>query len=137
MLKNILMSLAIVTACVLPYAPECVAAETSYPPQISNERGIKVTVSLQHIPTDAKTWDFEVTLETHTQSLSDDMAKSSLLIADGKQYQPLRWQGQPPGGHHRKGFLYFRASVPQPPSMELRIRLAGDTSPRTFKWTLK
>lgn len=34
------------------------AAELGYAPQVSNEREIKVTVTLQDIPTGAKTWDF-------------------------------------------------------------------------------
>ena len=113
------------------------AAELGYAPQISNERGIKVTVTRQNIVGEAKTWDFQVTLETHTQDLNDDLAKSSLLIADGKQYLPIGWEGAPPGGHHRKGVLRFRAIAPQPRSMELQIRLAGDTSPRSFRWLLK
>lgn len=106
-------------------------------PQISNERNIKVTATLQDISPETKTWDFEVTLETHTQDLSDDLIKSSTLIADGKRYQPLAWDGAPPGGHHRKGLLRFQATGPQPRSMELQIRLAADKSPRSFKWLLK
>lgn len=113
------------------------AAELGYAPQISNERGVKVTVIRPNILSEAKTWDFQVTLETHTQDLSDDLAKSSLLIADGKQYLPLSWEGAPPGGHHRKGLLRFKAIAPQPRSMELQIRLARDASPRSFKWLLK
>jgi hypothetical protein len=113
------------------------AAELGYAPQISNERGIKVTVTLQSIPSEAKTWDFRVVLETHTQDLSDDLVKSSVLIADGKQYLPTGWEGASPGGHHRKGLLRFKAIAPQPKSMELQIRLAGDASPRSFKWLLK
>ena len=113
------------------------AAELGYAPQVSNEREIKVTATLQNIPSEAKTWDFEVTLETHTKALGDDLVKSSMLIADGKQYTPLDWEGAPPGGHHRKGLLRFKAITPQPRSMELQIRLTGDTSPRSFKWLLK
>ncbi|MBI1886867.1 MAG: hypothetical protein HYS19_00610 [Nitrosomonadales bacterium] len=113
------------------------AAELGHAPQISNERGVKVTVTLQNILSEAKTLGFEVILETHTQDLSDDLAKSAVLIADGKQYLPLGWEGAPPGGHHRKGLLRFKAIVPQPRAMELQIRLAGDASPRSFKWLLK
>jgi len=105
-------------------------------PQTSNVRGIKVTARLQDISNVSKTWNFEVTLETHTQALSDDLVKSSTLIADGKRYLPLAWAGAPPGGHHRKGVLRFKAAGPQPRSMELQIRLTGDTSPRSFKWLL-
>ena len=113
------------------------AAELGYAPQVSNEREIKVTATLQNIPNEAKTWDFEVVLETHTKALNDDLAKSSVLIADGKQYLPLGWEGAPPGGHHRKGVLRFKAIAPPPASVELQIRLAGDPSPRSFKWLLK
>ncbi len=113
------------------------AAEYGYAPQVSNERKIKVTATLQNILSEAKTWDFGVVLETHTQTLSDDLAKSSVLIADGKQYMALEWEGAPPGGHHRKGVLRFKAIAPQPASVELQIRLAGDASPRSFKWQLK
>lgn len=113
------------------------AAELGYAPQVSNEREIKVTATLQKIPGGAKTWDFEVALETHTKTLNDDLAQSSMLIADGKQYLPLGWDGAPPGGHHRKGKLSFKALTPAPATVELQIRLASDPSPRSFKWLLK
>lgn len=113
------------------------AAELGYAPQISNERGVKVTATLQSIPNEAKTWNFQVTLETHTQDLSNDLSKSSVLISDRKQYMPLGWEGAPAGGHHREGLLRFKAIAPQPASVELQIRLAGDASPRSFKWLLK
>ncbi|MDP4029730.1 MAG: hypothetical protein Q8P42_12310 [Gallionella sp.] len=113
------------------------AAELGYAPQVSNEREIKVTATLQKTPSEARTWDFEVVMETHTKALNDDLAKSSALIADGKQYLPLSWEGAPPGGHHRKGKLRFKAIAPPPASVELQIRLAEDPSPRSFKWLLK
>ena len=113
------------------------AAESGYAPQVSNEREIKVTATLNNIPSAAKTWDFAVSLETHTQPMNDDLAKASVLIAGGKQYLPLGWEGSPPGGHHRKGLLRFEAIAPLPASVELQIRLIGDPSPRSFKWQLK
>lgn len=113
------------------------AAELGFAPQVSNERQVKITATLQSIPKDAKTWDFEVVLETHTHALSDGLESSSVLIADGKQYKPVGWEGSPPGGHHRKGMLHFKAIAPQPASVELQIRLIGDPSPRSFKWQLK
>lgn len=113
------------------------AAELGYAPQVSNELGIKVTATLQNIPKEAKTWDFEVSLETHKHALSDVMENSSVLIADGKQYKSVGWAGSPPGGHHRKGKLSFNAIAPLPASVELQIRLIGDPTPRSFKWRLK
>jgi hypothetical protein len=111
------------------------AAEAGLAPQTSDERGVKVTVTPQALA--QATWNFEVTLETHTQNLSDDLSRSASLVAEGKQYSPLGWEGAAPGGHHRGGLLRFKAIVPQPGLIELRIRLAGETSPRSFKWTLK
>ena len=146
MLKKLLISLAFAAIAAYPCAQDSGmariiavsnAAELEYELRINNERDVKVTIMLRNILNEAKTWDFEVTLETHTQALSDDLAKSSVLIADGKQYMPLGWEGAPPGGHHRKGLLRFKAIAPQPRAMELQIRLAGDTSPRNFKWLLK
>ena len=133
MLKHILF--AIVATVAIPASNA--AEKTGLAPQISNERSVKVTVTPKHLSRDAKTWEFEVTLETHTQDLKDDLVKSSTLIADGMQHAPLEWKGAPPGGHHRKGVLSFKAITPQPPSMELQIRLTGDAAPRTFKWLLK
>jgi len=113
------------------------AAELGYRPQVSNDRQIKITATLQTVANSAKTWDIEVSLETHTHTLSDALENSSVLIVDGKQYQPLGWEGSPPGGHHRKGILRFRALDLKPPAVELQIRLIGDTEPRSFKWQLK
>lgn len=112
------------------------AAETGLAPQTSNERGVKVAVTPQNFSNQVKTWDFEVTLETHAHDLKEDMAKSSTLFADGKQYVPLGWEGAPPGGHHRKGLLRFKTITPQPQSVELQIRLAGENAARNFLWSL-
>lgn len=135
MLKRLLSRLALVATIAFPFAYSGYAAETGFVPQTSNERGIKVTVAPRALA--AATWDFEVTLESHTRSLNDDLAKSAVLIADGTRYLPSGWEGAAPGGHHRKGVLRFKAVAPQPPLIELQIRLAGDASPRSFRWTLK
>jgi hypothetical protein len=128
------MTLAVLSAGMISMGN---AAEAGLVPQTRNEHGVKVTVTPQELSPAAKTWDFEVTLETHTQDLSDDLTKSALLIADGTKHMPLNWKGAAPGGHHRKGLLRFMAIVPQPRSVELQIRLAGDASPRSFTWSLK
>ncbi len=137
MLKTILISLTLAATIAFSYTHDGEAAEMGYAPQIHNERGIKVTATLQRTLNSAQIWDIEVTLETHTKTLNDDLAKAAVLAADGKQYLPLAWEGAVPGGHHRKGMLRFKAILPQPASVELQIRLAGDPAPRSFKWLLK
>ncbi|MBX9812146.1 MAG: hypothetical protein K2Y16_11135 [Burkholderiales bacterium] len=46
-------------------------------------------------------------------------------------YSPVKWQGDPPGGHHHKGTLQFKPVSPAPASIELRIQRAGETNPRS------
>lgn len=116
---------------------EARAAEMASASQTSNQGSVTITVAPQGFSSEAKTWDFAITLETHTQPLDDDLAKSSTLLGDGKPYRPLAWDGAPPGGHHRKGLLRFKAVTPPPQSVELQIRRAGEASPRIFRWRLK
>lgn len=137
MLRKLFTNLAVAAAIALPYASNTVAAEISYAPQISDKGNIKITVAPQNIPKAETNWDFEVTMESHTQALNDDLTKSAVLIADEKQYLPTAWDGAPPGGHHRKGLLRFKAIAPMHASMKLQIRLAGDAVPRSFEWVLK
>ncbi|MBI3432991.1 MAG: hypothetical protein HY018_12365 [Hydrogenophilales bacterium] len=115
---------------------EARAAETAPASQVSNQDGVKITVAPRGFPRGAKTWDFTITLETHTQPLDDDLARASTLIADGKPYRPLGWEGAPAGGHHRKGVLHFDAVTPLPQAVELQIRRTGEAIPRIFRWQL-
>lgn len=102
--------------------------------QSSSVAGVKITVEPKGFPRDAKTWDFAVTLETHTQDLDDDLVQSATLLADGTPHRPLGWDGPPPGGHHRKGILRFAAVTPLPQTVELQIRREGEPAPRVFRW---
>lgn len=110
------------------------AAEMTADTQTSNQGGVTIIVEPQGFLPEAKTWDFAITLETHTQALDDDLLVASTLLADGKPYQALSWEGAPPGGHHRKGVLRFEAVTPQPQAVGLQIRRMGEASPRIFRW---
>jgi hypothetical protein len=110
------------------------AAEVGAAAQTSNQGGVKISVESRGFPRGAKTWDFAVTLETHSQPLDDDLVNGATLLADGKRYRPLSWEGAPPGGHHRKGVLSFAAVTPQPQTVELQIQRPGEASPRVFRW---
>lgn len=101
--------------------------------QTSNQDGVKITVEPRGFPR-AKAWDFAITLETHTRRLDDDLVSGATLLADGKPYRPLRWEGSPPGGHHRKGVLSFGVVIPPPQAVELQIRRPGEAGPRVFRW---
>jgi hypothetical protein len=75
--------------------------------------------------------------DTHTQQLKDELMKSAVLVADGKALAPAAWQGDPPGGHHRKGVLRFDAVTPRPKTMELTIARSGEPKARSFRWQLR
>lgn len=106
-------------------------------PQTSKALGVTVTVTPLSLSNEAKSWDFEITLESHTQTLNDDLIGSSILIGDGRQSTPQGWEGAPPGGHHRKGLLRYKPISPAPQSLELRIQRTGEPIPRSFRWRLK
>ncbi len=112
----------------------CNATAAGLASQTSDAHAIKVTVTPRAA---LQAWEFEVSMETHTRNLNDDPAKVAQLIADGRPYAPLAWEGAPPGSHHRKGVLRFPAITPPPRVLELRLRLASDPSPRTFKWLMQ
>ena len=82
-------------------------------------------------------WEFEIAFDTHSQDLKDDLVKSASLVAGGKTLAPAAWEGDPPGGHHRKGVLKFNAINPPPQEIELRIARPGEPQARSFRWKLK
>lgn len=116
--------------------PLAVAAAGALPPQSSSTAGVTVKATPRTLA--GTVWEFELAFDTHTQDLNDDPAKSaSLHAAGGAGAVPLAWQGDPPGGHHRKGVLRFKAITPAPAALELRLQRAGESSPRVFRWQVK
>jgi hypothetical protein len=106
--------------------------------QKSSANGVTVAVTPRNLAADAKTWEFAVVLDTHTQELSDDLARSALLVDDrGNEFKALAWEGAAPGGHHRKGVLRFNAIEPKPQTLELRISRKGEAKARIFRWSLR
>jgi hypothetical protein len=82
-------------------------------------------------------WEFQFVFDTHSQDLRDDVAKSASLVADGVVSAPVDWRGDPPGGHHRKGMLRFKAPAGRPTAIELRLSRPGEAEPRVFRWKIE
>jgi hypothetical protein len=113
-------------------------AQAQFATQRSSANGVTVAVTPLNLAAGAKTWDFGVVLDTHSQDLSDDLVKTTLLRDDkGNEFRPLVWKGAAPGGHHRKGVLKFNPVAPPPQALELRIRRPGEAQARIFRWELK
>ena len=112
-----------------------IAAAQSLSTQSSGAAGVTVKATPRALTGGA--WEFEIVFDTHTQELNDDLVKTASLLADGKPLAPAGWQGDPPGGHHRKGVLKFGATDPGPQAIELQIQRPGESAPRAFRWQLK
>ncbi|OGA36592.1 MAG: hypothetical protein A3F75_07695 [Betaproteobacteria bacterium RIFCSPLOWO2_12_FULL_64_23] len=134
-LKPFSLVRALVLCATLLYTLGAAAAELA--PQSSQAEGVGVNVKPTDVSANAATWKFQVTLTTHSGDLGDDLARSAILVdAAGKPQPALGWDGDPPGGHHRKGVLRFKALSPRPDTLELRIPRAGEAAPRKFSWKL-
>ena len=117
----------------LVIAPGVAAAEQ----QTSNEGGVVVRATPGRFAPEAATWDFAVVFETHTAQLTGDPARFTVLIdPQGQEHAPLRWDGDPPGGHHRKGVLRFKPLRPPPATVTLKIRGIGGVPERAFTWSI-
>ena len=105
--------------------------------QSSSDRGVTVRVKPIDVASTAGTWSFDIVLETHSQELSDDLMRVATLNGGSGARSPTAWEGDPPGGHHRKGVLRFAPIKPAPDAVELRIQRPGENAPRSFRWRLE
>jgi hypothetical protein len=114
------------------------AAHAQFATQKSSANGVTLAVTPINLAAGAKSWDFSVVFDTHTQDLSDDLLKAARLRDDkGNEFAPLAWDGAGPGGHHRKGVLKFNPVAPAPQALELRLSRPGEATARIFRWELK
>lgn len=112
-----------------------IAVETSvFEPRESSVDGATISVLPETVSAKNSEWAFVIVMDTHSIELDNDLMESVILTAAGVQYQPLRWEGDPPGGHHRSGKLVFKAVDPYPP--DLTVTIAGIGAPRIFTWQL-
>lgn len=125
----------VVVAAIL-FGPQAYAAELAS--QSSASGGVTIAVKPVEVSAGAATWSFQVTLNTHSQELSDDLARAAYIVdGAGKKISPTAWDGDAPSGHHRKGVLRFKALSPPPKAIELRIQRPGESAPRKFRWEMK
>ena len=126
----------LVAACMMLAAVQ--AAQSVELETLTNSDGaVTVKVTPMNISPEAESWDFGVVLSTHSVALDQDMRRAVVLMdAAGAPRQPLSWEGDPPGGHHRKGVLRFQPLAGIPEYLDLRIKSIGGVSERVFRWRL-
>lgn len=108
-----------------------------YETRTNREGSVTVKISPGDLSLSAPSWDFEVALSSHTTELDQDMQSVAVLVAGpGSSQPPLAWEGDPPGGHHRKGVLRFEPAKGAPGFVELHINGIGGVSQRVFRWAI-
>lgn len=117
--------------------PALRAETAALPVQVNKEGQVVVTVTPLTLSATADTWRFEVVFDTHVTPLNQDLLQAVLLTdTNGHDQRPTAWEGDPPGGHHRKGVLVFNAIIPSPASVTLKIDQVGSVPERRFTWTV-
>ena len=136
LLSRVLIGAFALGAVLLESAPSSTAPALAA--RSSDAAGVLVVVTPKTVELSAKVWEFEVAMDTHTKPLNENLAQVAVLVDEaGRRYAPLAWQGDPPGGHHRKGVLQFSAPAEEPKAIELQIEGIGGAGTRTFRWELK
>jgi hypothetical protein len=106
LLSRVLLAALVLGAALLGSAPS--SAAPALATRSSDEAGVRVVVTPKALGRDVTVWEFNVVMDTHTKPLNDNLAQAAVLVDEaGRRYVPVAWQGDPPGGHHRKGVLQF------------------------------
>lgn len=102
--------------------------------KINSENLVSIEVKLDDFSFD-KPIRFDVSINTHQGSLDFDLTKISHLRDDEANiYQPLSWEGSPPGGHHRSGTLTFPRLSEKTKFIKLIIKDVNNVPERVFRW---
>ena len=110
--------------------------EFDLPAKVNNENSVSIEVEPIGFSF-SRPAQFDISLTTHQGSLDFDLAQISLLEDDKSNvYKPLRWDGSPPGGHHRNGTLTFPKLAKRSRFIKLKIRDVDNVPERVFEWEL-
>ena len=135
-LSRILIAAAVLSAAFLgalhSFAAPALAARTS------DDAGVRVVVTPKVYGPSAAVWEFSVVMDTHVKPLSENLTQAAILVdGAGRRYEPIAWQGDAPGGHHRKGVLQFSRPAETTKSIELQLAGVGGVAIRTFRWEVE
>ncbi len=105
--------------------------------QTLTDGAVTYKVTLKNLTPSATTWDFDISLDTHTGSLDQDLVSVVRLVDNkGNEYKALEWKGDQPGGHHREGILKFSPVTPRPASIELKIQTTTSSENSSLRWNI-
>ncbi|KKR72291.1 MAG: hypothetical protein UU81_C0044G0016 [Microgenomates group bacterium GW2011_GWC1_41_8] len=105
--------------------------------QTLTDGAVTYKVIPKDLTTSATTWDFDVSIDTHTGSLDQDLVDIARLVDNkGNEYKATMWEGAAPGGHHREGILKFSPISPRPAFVELKIQTTSSTENNSLRWNI-
>lgn len=106
--------------------------------KIDDQPPVTVTVTPLEIGENSALWKFEVTLDTHSWNLDEDLLVATTLIGDnGSVSVPIAWDGSGSGGHHREGVITFNRPDFVPDLITVRINNVGGIPERVFTWDIR
>lgn len=109
----------------------------AYEVKNSVENGVRVQVTPQ-ILSPNKPARFLIRLSTHSVELDQDLTVIAELRDERNRiYKALKWEGSPPGGHHRSGTLTFSELQATAGRVTLIIRDVGSVAQRDFSWEIE
>jgi hypothetical protein len=136
-MKATIASLKKIVLLLLAIVPAMATSSFAYEAQTNNANGVFVTVTPKNLA-QYQAAEFDVSLNTHSVDLSQDLTAVAELSDDqGHRYLPSRWEGTPPGSHHRKGTLIFPNLQTPVKSVTLIIHDVAQVPERTFSWQVK
>ena len=102
-----------------------------------DRNSINIKVSADNFRFD-KPLEFSISFNTHVGDMGFDVSQIAYLVdSNGNSYKPLRWEGDPPGGHHRSGKLIFAPLRGDTDGLKLVMQDVYDIDERVFQWNIQ
>lgn len=136
--KIIIISLAIVIiGAAFYYVVSKQSEQSAFSTKTLTDGTVTYKVTPKNLTSSAPTWDFDISLDTHTGSLDQDLVNLVRLVDDkGNEYQATKWEGDPPGGHHREGLLKFFPVILRPAIIEIDIQTTTNPETNRLRWEI-
>lgn len=111
--------------------------QNTLPSQTATIGIVTYKVTPKNLSRSSISWDFEIVLDTHTGSLDQDLVQRVRLSDDkAREYQATKWEGDPPGGHHREGTIQFKSGS-DVKSITLKINPGKNMEEKSLTWEIK
>ena len=122
---------------IILFLVDLAADASAYQAQSNDQNRVRIDVRpVQLLP--GQPAKFEIRINTHSGDLSQDLvAVSTLKDNSGREHRPTKWNGSPPGGHHRSGVLEFPKLGNGAQSITLVIREVANVPERVFNWSIE